>query len=71
MEYGDKELEFKIVMDDESFDGKPPSNSEILGRVRDLDFGFAVFTAAIAKYPFRTIYLRHGARIIRKHEGNG
>jgi hypothetical protein len=57
-----EDLQFKIVMDD-------GPDTEVLGRVRDLDFGFAVFTAAIAKYPFRTIYLRHGARIIRKHEG--
>jgi hypothetical protein len=56
-------LEFKIVM----FDGP---DTEVLGRVRDLDFGFAVFTAAIAEYPKRTIHLRQGARIIREHAGN-
>ena len=57
-----EDLEFKIVMDD-------GPDMEVLGRVKDLEFGFAVFTAAIAKYPKRTIYLRQGARIIRKYEG--
>jgi hypothetical protein len=55
-------LEFKVVMDD-------GPDTEVLGRVSHLELGFALFTAAVVKYPKRTIYLRHGARIIRKHEG--
>jgi hypothetical protein len=41
-------LEYKIVMDD-------GPNSEVLGRVRDLDFGVAVYMAALTKYPNRNI----------------
>jgi hypothetical protein len=55
-------LEFKIVMDD-------GPHSEVLGCVRELEFGFAVFTAAVAKYPKRNIHLRKGVRIINQHIG--
>jgi hypothetical protein len=55
-------LEYKVVMDD------GPHN-EVLGCVRDLEFGFAVFTAAVEKYPKRNIYLRQGVRIINQHIG--
>lgn len=67
MEYG--ELEYKVVMEDESFDGKPPSNSEVLGRLAHLALATAAFWAAVAQFPKRNIDLRHGARIIRQHKG--
>lgn len=58
-----EKLEFKVVMDD-------PPDTEVLARVSHLEFGFAVFTAAIAKHPNRNIDLRHGARVIRRHQPN-
>jgi hypothetical protein len=39
---------------------------KMLGRVRDLDFGAAVYMAAVAKYLNRNIQLRQGERIIKK-----
>jgi hypothetical protein len=60
MERGD--LDYKVVMDD-------GPDSELLGRVRDLEFGFMVFTAAVAKHPDRNIQLRQGTRIIKRHDG--
>jgi hypothetical protein len=44
-------------------------HSEVLGRVRDLDFGAAVYMAAVAKFPKRNIQLHLGERIIKRHDG--
>jgi hypothetical protein len=54
-------LEYDIVMD-----GGP--DTELLGCVRDLDFGAAVYMA-VAKYPNRDIQLRRGERVIKRHNG--
>jgi hypothetical protein len=57
-----EQLDYAIVMEN-------GPHSEVLGRVRDLDFGAAVFTAAVAKFPKRNIQLELGERIIKRHEG--
>ncbi len=57
-----EKLEYKVVMDD-------GSDSEVLGRLRDLEFAGAVYMAAVAKYPKRNVYLRQGAHIIRQNLG--
>jgi hypothetical protein len=58
MEY--EKFEYNVVMDN-------GPESEVLGRLRDLDFGAAVYMAAVAKYPKRNIRL--GKRIIKRHDG--
>jgi hypothetical protein len=55
-------LEFKIVMDD-----RP--NTEVLARLAHLDLAGPAYRAAVLKYPNRNVYLRHGARIIERHDG--
>jgi hypothetical protein len=55
-------LEFKIVMDD-------GPHTEVLGRLADLELAAATRRAAVVRYPRRNIQLRHGARIIRRHDG--
>jgi hypothetical protein len=55
-------LEFKIVMDD-------GPNTEVLARLAHLDLAEPAYRAAVLKYPKRNIALRHGARIIERHEG--
>jgi hypothetical protein len=45
------------------------SDIEVLGRVRDFDFGAAVYMAAAAKYPDGNIQLRKGEQIIKRHDG--
>jgi hypothetical protein len=57
-----EQLDYTIVMEN-------GPHSEMLGRVRDLDFGAAVFTAAVAKFTKRNIQLELGERIIKRHEG--
>lgn len=57
-----EDLPFMVAADD-------GPDLEILGRVSTLLLGFALYNAAVAAYPHRTIYLRHGAEIKRKHEG--
>jgi hypothetical protein len=57
-----EKLEYKVMMDD-------GSGTEVLGHVRDLDFGAAVYMAAVAKYPNRNIQLHQGERIIKRHDG--
>ncbi len=44
-------------------------DTEVRSRVRDFDFGAAVYMAAVAKFPNRNIYLRRGAQVIKKPEG--
>jgi hypothetical protein len=55
-------LEFKIVMDD-------GPNTEVLARLAHLDLAGSAYRAAVLKYPNRNVYLRHGARIIERHDG--
>jgi hypothetical protein len=55
-------LIFKIVMED-------GPDLEILARVSALDVAGSAYMASIAKYPKRNIQLRHGARIIERHDG--
>jgi hypothetical protein len=55
-------LEFKIVMAD-------GPDTEVLARLAHLDIGGSAYMASIAKYPKRNIQLRHGARIIERHDG--
>jgi hypothetical protein len=55
-------LEFKIVMED-------GSDLEVLARVSALDIASSAYVASIAKYPKRNVQLRHGARIIERHDG--
>jgi hypothetical protein len=57
-----EKLEYDIVMD-------AGLHAEVLCRVRDLDFGAAVYMAAVAKYPNRNIQLRQDERIIKRHDG--
>jgi hypothetical protein len=57
-----EKLEYNVVMDN-------GTDTEVLGRVRDLDFGAAVYMAALAKYPNRNIRLLQGQRIIKRHDG--
>jgi hypothetical protein len=55
-------LNFKIVVDD-------GPNTEVLARLAHLDLAGPAYRAAVLKYPKRNIALRHGARIIERHEG--
>ena len=55
-------LLYKIVMDD-------GPNTEVLARLAHLDLAGPAFRAAVLKYPKRNVALRHGARIIDRHEG--
>jgi hypothetical protein len=55
-------LEYLVVIED-------GLDLEVLGRLKDLDLGFVVFTTAIANNPLRNIFLRQGARIVRRHDG--
>jgi hypothetical protein len=55
-------LEFKIIMDD-------GPDTEVLARLAHLDLAGPAYRAAVFKYPTRNIALRHGARIIERHEG--
>ncbi len=57
-----EKLEYDVVMD-------AGPDIEVLDRVREFDFGAAVYMAAVAKYPNRNIQLRHGEEIIRRHDG--
>jgi hypothetical protein len=52
-------LEYKIVMD----------GSEVLARLSHLDIAGPAYRAAVLKYPQRNVQLRHGARIIERHDG--
>jgi len=55
-------LEFKIVMDD-------GPDTEVLARAASLDIASAAYMAAVLKHPKRSLALRHGARIIKRHDG--
>jgi hypothetical protein len=55
-------FEYKIVMDD-------GTGSEVLARPSDLDIAGPASRAAVLKYPDRNVQLRHGARIIERHDG--
>lgn len=54
-----EDLQDKIVVDD----GR---DTEVLGRLRDLEFAAAVSMSAVAKHPERNIRLRQGARNIKQ-----
>ena len=54
-------LEFKVVMDD-------APDTEVLARAASLDIGSAAYMAAVLRYPKRNLALRHGARIIKRHD---
>jgi hypothetical protein len=55
-------FEYKIVMDD-------GTGSDVLARPSDLDIAGPAYRAAVLKYPDRNVQLRHGARIIERHDG--
>jgi len=55
-------LEYRVVMED----GR---DTEVLGRLANLHLATAAYMAAIARFPTRNIALRHGARIIRRNDG--
>jgi hypothetical protein len=55
-------IEFKIVMDD-------GPDTEVLARAASLDIASAAYRAAVLKHPKRDLALRHGARIIKRHDG--
>jgi hypothetical protein len=55
-------LEFKVVIDA----GK---DTEVLARVAHLGVASAAYMATVAKFPNRNIQLRHGASIIKRHDG--
>ena len=55
-------LEYKIVMDD-------GPDTEVLGRLASLDIASAADMETIVKYPLRNVQLRHGARVIKRHDG--
>jgi hypothetical protein len=57
-----EDLQFKIVMDDD--DG-----SEVLARLCHRDLAGPAYRAAVLRYPKRNVQLRHGARIIERHDG--
>jgi len=57
-----EKLEYNVVMGD-------GPDSELLGRVRDLDFGDGRLHGGLAKYPNRNIRLLQGKRIIKQHDG--
>ena len=45
------------------------ADTEVLARAASLDIASAAYMAAVLKYPKRNLALRHGARIIKRHEG--
>lgn len=55
-------LQYKIIMDD-------GLDTEVLGRLADLELAGAAYHAAIVKYPLRNIRLIEGAQIIKRHDG--
>ena len=55
-------LAYKIVMDD-------GPDTEVLGRLASLDIASAAYLEASAKYPLRNVQLRHGARVVKRHDG--
>jgi hypothetical protein len=57
-----EQLDYTIVMEN-------GPHTEVLGRVRDLDFGAAVYTAAVTRFPKRNIQLCLGERVIKRHDG--
>jgi hypothetical protein len=55
-------LEFRIVTGD-------GPDTEVLARLAHLDLAGPAYRAAVLKYPNRNVQLRHGARIIERHDG--
>lgn len=55
-------LEFTIVIE-----GAP--DDEVLGRLVSLDLAGAAFQGVVRLHPRRNIALRHGGRILRRHDG--
>ena len=55
-------LEFKVVMDD-------GPDTEVLARAASLDIASAAYMAAVARHPNRNVQLRHGMRIVNRHDG--
>lgn len=55
-------LEYTIVLQD-------GADTEVLGRVADVAIATAAFTAAVARHRRRNLELRHGASIVRRHDG--
>jgi hypothetical protein len=47
-------------------DGK---DTEVLARIAHLDLAGPAYSAAVLRYPKRNVQLRHGARIIERHDG--
>jgi len=41
----------------------------VLARAASLDVASAAYMAAVLKYPKRNLALRHGARIVKRHDG--
>jgi len=55
-------LEYKVVMD-------AGADTEVLARAKSLDLASAAYIAAVARYRLRNVQLRHGGRVVRRHEG--
>lgn len=51
----------------EAFDPRENLN-KMLARVADIDIALAAFMAAVVKFPNKRIYLRDGARVIRRSD---
>lgn len=41
---------------------------EVLGRLYDFDAAVAAFEACVMKYPGKRLFLRHGARVVRRSD---
>ena len=55
-------LEYKVVM-------AAGAGTEVLARAKSLDIASAAYMAVAARYRLRNVQLRHGGRIVRRHEG--
>lgn len=55
-------LEYKVVLE-------APPDTEILARTAHLDMATAAYLTALTRYPKRNVQLRHGARVVRQHDG--
>lgn len=55
-------LEYQVVLE-------ASPDTEILARTAHLDMATAAYLAALTRYSKRNVQLRHGSRIVRRHDG--
>ena len=55
-------LEFRVVLQD-------GADAEVLARLAHLDIATAAFKAAVVRHPGRNLELRHGSRLVARHDG--